>query len=79
MGSLDYFGFISAINVIFLFIVVSMDQNPAILILAPVFAPIAMSSGIDPIHFGIIVLVNLIIELITPPTGKGAFYRWSNL
>ncbi|MBW1835802.1 MAG: TRAP transporter large permease subunit [Deltaproteobacteria bacterium] len=70
---MGYFGFTLAINVIFLFIGVSMDQNPAILLLAPVFAPIAMSLGMDPIHFGIIALMNLIIGLITPPLGQVLF------
>jgi TRAP-type C4-dicarboxylate transport system permease large subunit len=50
-----------------------MDQNPAILILAPVFAPIAANLGIEPIHFGIIVIMNLVIGLITPPLGQVLF------
>jgi TRAP-type C4-dicarboxylate transport system permease large subunit len=50
-----------------------MDQNPAILILAPVFAPIAAHLGIEPIHFGIIVIMNLVIGLITPPLGQVLF------
>lgn len=50
-----------------------MDQNPAILILAPVFAPIAMKLGIEPIHFGVIVIMNLVIGLITPPLGQILF------
>ncbi len=70
---LGYYGFLLAINVIFLFVGMFMDQNPAILILAPVFAPIAVNLGIDPIHFGIIVIMNLIIGLITPPLGQVLF------
>jgi TRAP-type C4-dicarboxylate transport system permease large subunit len=50
-----------------------MDQNPAILILAPVFAPIAANLGIEPIHFGVIVIMNLVIGLITPPLGQVLF------
>jgi len=50
-----------------------MDNNPAILILAPVFAPIAAALGIEPIHFGIIVVMNLVIGLITPPLGLVLF------
>ena len=70
---MGYYGFILAINVIFLIIGTFMDQNPAILILAPVFAPIAVNLGIEPIHFGVIVIMNLVIGLITPPLGQVLF------
>ena len=50
-----------------------MDQNPAILILAPVFAPIAYHLGMSPIHFGFMMIMNLIIGLITPPMGQVLF------
>jgi C4-dicarboxylate transporter DctM subunit len=70
---LGYFGFLLAINIIFLFVGTFMDNNPAILILAPVFAPIAVALGIEPIHFGIIVVMNLVIGLITPPLGLVLF------
>jgi C4-dicarboxylate transporter DctM subunit len=70
---MGYFGFILTVNVIFLIIGTFLDQNPAILILAPIFAPIAVQLGIDPIHFGIIVIMNLVIGLITPPLGEVLF------
>jgi len=70
---LGYYGFIITINIIFLIVGTFMDQNPAILILAPVFAPIAVHLGIEPIHFGIIVIMNLVIGLITPPLGQNLF------
>ena len=70
---LGYFGFLLAINVIFLFVGTFMDNNPAIIILAPVFAPIAVALGIEPLHFGIIVVMNLVIGLITPPLGLVLF------
>jgi len=70
---LGYYGYILGINIIFLIIGTFMDQNPAILILAPVFAPIAVNLGINPIHFGIIVIMNLVIGLITPPLGQVLF------
>ncbi|UCF92242.1 MAG: TRAP transporter large permease [Desulfobacterales bacterium] len=70
---LGYYGFILTINIIFLIVGMFMDQNPAILILAPVFAPIAANLGIEPIHFGIIVIMNLVIGLITPPLGQVLF------
>ena len=70
---LGYISFLLAINIIFLVIGTFLDQNPAILILAPIFAPIAVTLGIDPIHFGIIVIMNLVIGLITPPLGEVLF------
>jgi C4-dicarboxylate transporter DctM subunit len=70
---MGYYGFIITVNVIFLIIGTFMDQNPAILILAPIFAPIAVTLGVDPTHFGIIVIMNLVIGLITPPLGEVLF------
>jgi C4-dicarboxylate transporter DctM subunit len=70
---LGYYGFILMINVIFLIVGSFLDNNPAILILAPIFAPIAVGLGIDPIHFGIVVIMNLVIGLITPPLGEVLF------
>ena len=46
-----------------------MDNSAAIPILAPVLLPIAVSYGVDPIHFGIIMILNLMIGLLTPPVG----------
>lgn len=48
-----------------------VDLFPAILIFGPIFAPISASYGIDPLHFGIIFCVNLLIGLNTPPVGSG--------
>jgi C4-dicarboxylate transporter DctM subunit len=46
-----------------------MDINAAILILAPIILPLARIYGIDPIHLGIIMVINLEIGLLTPPVG----------
>jgi C4-dicarboxylate transporter DctM subunit len=70
---LGYYGFLLAVNVIFLFVGMFMDQNPAILILAPVFAPIAVKLGINPLHFGMMLIINLVIGLLTPPLGQILF------
>jgi C4-dicarboxylate transporter DctM subunit len=70
---LGYYGFILAINVIFLIVGTFMDLNPSIIILAPVFAPIAANLGMEPIHFGMIVIINTVIGLITPPLGQNLF------
>ena len=50
-----------------------MDTSPAILILTPILLPITTSLGIDPIHFGIIMVVNLAIGFVTPPIGINLF------
>ncbi|MFC0558819.1 TRAP transporter large permease [Halalkalibacter alkalisediminis] len=50
-----------------------MDTLAAIIILTPILLPIAMNIGIDPIHFGIIMVVNLAIGFITPPLGVNLF------
>jgi C4-dicarboxylate transporter DctM subunit len=67
------YGFILVTNVVFLILGTFLDMNPAILIFAPVFAPIAVQLGIHPIHFGIIIVINLVIGLITPPLGAVLF------
>ena len=46
-----------------------MECNSAILILTPIVLPAAISFGIDPIHFGLIMVFNLMIGLLTPPVG----------
>ena len=50
-----------------------MDTTPAMLILAPILMPIATGLGVDIIHFGIIMVVNLAIGFITPPLGINLF------
>ena len=50
-----------------------MDMAPLIIITTPIFLPIAMEVGIDPVHFGIIMLINLGIGLVTPPVGSVLF------
>ena len=50
-----------------------MDPLPGVMILVPILAPIAFALGIDPVHFAIVVIVNLTIGLITPPVGSLPF------
>ena len=57
------------INIFLLIVGLFLDALPAIIILTPIFAPIAMSMGVDPTHFGVIMIVNLLIGLCTPPVG----------
>jgi tripartite ATP-independent transporter DctM subunit len=61
------------INIMLLLIGTLMDMAPIILILTPVLLPVVLSLGIDPVHFGMIMLVNLGIGLITPPVGSVLF------
>lgn len=57
------------INVIVLFIGMVMDPTAALTILVPVFMPIINQFGISPIHFGLVIILNLMIGLVTPPVG----------
>lgn len=61
------------INIMLLLIGTLMDMAPLILILTPVLMPVTHSLGIDPVHFGMIMLINLGIGLITPPVGSVLF------
>lgn len=61
------------INVILLLVGTFMDITPAILIFTPIFLPVSMGLGIEPIHFGIILIANLSIGLCTPPVGTCLF------
>jgi TRAP-type C4-dicarboxylate transport system permease large subunit len=56
-----------------LFVGVFMDMTPAVLIFTPIFLPIVTSLGMDPIHFGIVMIMNLCIGLCTPPVGSVLF------
>lgn len=61
------------INLTLLVVGVFMDMTPAVLIFTPIFLPIAVALGIDPVHFGIIMITNLCIGLLTPPVGTCLF------
>lgn len=61
------------INVILLLTGTFMDMTPAVLIFTPIFLPVVKELGVDPIHFGIIMVLNLSIGLCTPPVGSVLF------
>lgn len=61
------------INLILLFVGIFMDMTPAVLIFTPIFLPVVTKLGMDPIHFGIIMVLNLCIGLCTPPVGSVLF------
>lgn len=66
-------GILIAINIFLLGVGMVIDTSPAILILTPILLPIAQSVGVDPVHFGIIMVVNLAIGFVTPPMGVNLF------
>lgn len=66
-------GFLLLAMIFFLIIGTVLDAIPAILIFLPILMPVAMELGVDPIHFGVIVVVNLMIGLLTPPVGALLF------
>ena len=61
------------INLTLLFVGIFMDITPAVLIFTPIFLPVVTSLGMDPIHFGIVLVLNLCIGLCTPPVGSVLF------
>ena len=61
------------INILLLIVGCFMETNAAIIILAPIFLPIVESMGINPVHFGIVMVVNLAIGFVTPPLGVNLF------
>lgn len=58
------------VNILLLLVGCVMDLTPALLILGPMLLPIAIQFGLDPVYFGVVMIVNLCIGLITPPVGN---------
>ena len=65
--------FLLGINAALFFIGMFIETSAAIIVLAPILVPVAMHFGIDPIHFGLIMVVNLALGMITPPFGVNLF------
>jgi TRAP-type C4-dicarboxylate transport system permease large subunit len=61
------------INALLLAVGTFMDITPAVLIFTPIFLPIVTELGLDPIHFGIMLVLNLCVGLCTPPVGTVLF------
>lgn len=72
MGSVvsSQIGFLVLVNIFLLIVGCFIDATPALFILTPVFMPMIKQFGIDPIHFGVIMVFNLMIGLVTPPVGS---------
>ncbi|MCX7567889.1 TRAP transporter large permease [Sulfitobacter sp. F26169L] len=65
--------FLLAVNFLLLIVGMFIETSAAILVLAPILTPIALSYGVDPVHFGLIIVVNLALGMITPPLGVNLF------
>ena len=61
------------LNIFLLFMGMIIDTSPNILIFTPVMLPLVSAVGIDPVHFGIIMVVNLAIGYVTPPVGVNLY------
>lgn len=64
---------LALINILLLFVGTFMETVAAIIILVPVFLPVITQIGVDPLHFGLIIVVNLAIGMVTPPLGVCLF------
>ena len=71
--------FLMVVNICFLIAGMVIDPNSALLILVPPLYPVAMAYGVDPVHFGMIVTLNICIGMITPPFGLDIFVASSTL
>ncbi len=67
------FVYLLLVNILLLFVGTIFESSAAIIILTPILYPIAVQMGIDPIHFGIVMVVNLAIGYVTPPLGINLF------
>jgi tripartite ATP-independent transporter DctM subunit len=67
--SSDKYMFLLWVNILLLVLGTFMDLAPMLLICTPIFLPVIKQFGIDPVHFGIIMILNLGIGLLTPPVG----------
>lgn len=65
--------FLLAVNVFLFLVGMFIETSAAIIVLAPILAPVAISYGVDPVHFGLIMVVNLALGMITPPFGVNLF------
>jgi tripartite ATP-independent transporter DctM subunit len=65
--------FLLFVNIFLLIVGCLLDLSAAIIMFVPILAPVAMSYGVDPLHFGFIVVLNLVIGLLTPPVGVCLF------
>lgn len=77
--NVNWITFFLIVNIVLLIAGMFIDPNSILLVLVPTFYPVAVSLGIDPIHFGIVVCLNICIGMITPPFGLDLFVASSTL
>jgi C4-dicarboxylate transporter DctM subunit len=77
--NVNWIVFLLIVNVILLIAGMFIDPNSILLVLVPTFYPVAVALGIDPVHFGLIVCLNICIGMITPPFGLDLFVASSTL
>ena len=65
--------FLLVVNALLLIVGMFIETSAAILVLAPILTPIAIQFGIHPVHFGLVMVVNLALGMITPPLGVNLF------
>ncbi len=75
----NWIGFLLIVNIVLFIAGMFIDPNSILLVLIPTFYPVAVSLGIDPVHFGLVVCLNICIGMITPPFGLDIFVASSTL
>ena len=61
------------VNIVLLLMGTFLDLTPGILIFTPIFLPVLQSLGVDPVHFGVILVMNMCLGIVSPPTGSALF------
>jgi TRAP-type C4-dicarboxylate transport system permease large subunit len=69
----DKLTFLIAVNILIFVLGAVIESLVILLIVVPTLIPVAMGFGVDPVHFGIIVVLNLMISILTPPMGMALF------
>ena len=75
----NWITFLMIVNVVLIVAGMFIDPNSILLVLVPTFFPVAVALGIDPVHFGIVVCLNICLGMITPPFGLDLFVTASTL
>lgn len=73
LSSIPSWAFLILLNIVLLIVGMFMDDYASVVVLAPILAPIAWKLGIDPLHIGLIICINLVVGLATPPFGIALF------
>ncbi len=77
--NVNWIAFLLIVNIIFFIAGMFIDPNSILLVLVPTFYPVAVALGIDPVHFGLVICLNICIGMITPPFGLDLFVASSTL